>query len=129
MAYYGNIPQNPYSPYYPSTTAPVNSVVPNNYQGTYQGAAGRYIPGQVVNALTEISPADVPMAGESWFPYADGSKIVAKRWNSDGTIATRIYILTDEQAQTDPMKSIEERIARIEKDLYSEKEGLHERQH
>lgn len=48
--------------------------------------------GRVVSQEADITPQEVPMDGSfSWFPMADGSAVIGKRWNSDGTIQTVRY--------------------------------------
>ncbi len=43
--------------------------------------------GRVVSQEADITPQEVPMDGSfSWFPMADGSAVIGKRWNSDGTM-------------------------------------------
>lgn len=100
--------QNPYQPYSPYQQA---QYMP--YQGTYtyptqpvqeqmpvygyrtQNTAIQKPPsmsGRVVSQEAEITPQEVPMDGSfSWFPMADGSAVIGKRWNSDGTIQTVRY--------------------------------------
>lgn len=51
------------------------------------------VPGRVVCQEGEITAQEVPMDGSmSFFPLSDGSAIVGKRWNADGTIQTVRYI-------------------------------------
>ena len=100
--------QNPYQPYSPYQQA---QYMP--YQGTYtyptqpvqeqmpaygyrtQNTAIQKPPamsGRVVSQEDDITPQEVPMDGSfSWFPMADGSAVIGKRWNSDGTIQTVRY--------------------------------------
>lgn len=100
--------QNPYQPY-----EPYQQMQYMPYQGTYtyptqsmqqqMPAYGSQTPntgiskpsamsGRVVSQEAEITPQEVPMDGSfSWFPMADGSAVIGKRWNSDGTIQTVRY--------------------------------------
>ena len=49
--------------------------------------------GRVVQNETEITPQEVAMDGSiSLFPLADYSTIIAKQWNSDGTIKTLRFV-------------------------------------
>ena len=60
--------------------------------------------GRVVSQEAEITPQEVPMDGSfSWFPMADGSAVIGKRWNSDGTIQTVRY----EPETTEPQRPVD----------------------
>lgn len=49
--------------------------------------------GRVVQKETDITPQEVAMDGSiSLFPLADYSAIIAKQWNSDGTIKTLRFV-------------------------------------
>lgn len=55
------------------------------------------IPGKVVTRPEEITPSDVPMDGSmSLFPLADGSSIIGRTWNNDGTIRTIKYVIQND---------------------------------
>lgn len=129
--------QNPYQPY-----SPYQQVQYMPYQGTYtyptqpmqaqMSAYGSQTPntgiqkppamsGRVVSQEAEITPQEVPMDGSfSWFPMADGSAVIGKRWNSDGTIQTVRYAPESTEPQhaveTVPsyMSDISSRLDRIE---------------
>lgn len=50
------------------------------------------ISGKIVNNIEMITANDVPMDGSvAFFPMQDMSQILAKSWNSDGTIKTVVY--------------------------------------
>lgn len=73
---------------------------PNNYMVNPYMQTQYYQPnrpglmGKVVNSLNEITASDVAMDGSmSYFPSADGSTIVAKKWGSNGLIETSLYSL------------------------------------
>lgn len=52
--------------------------------------------GRVVRSENEITANDVSMSGvASFFPLADESAIIARRWNSNGTISSAIYQRVD----------------------------------
>lgn len=45
--------------------------------------------GRTVASMQEITPQEVPMDGTmALFPLADGSAVIGKRWDADGTIKT-----------------------------------------
>lgn len=112
--------QNPYQPYSAYQQA---QYMP--YQGTYtypiqpmqaqMPAYGSQTPntgiqkppamsGRVVSQEADITPQEVPMDGSfSWFPMADGSAVIGKRWNSDGTIQTVRYA----PESTEPQQAVE----------------------
>lgn len=55
-----------------------------------------FIFGRVVNKIEDITPNDVPMDGTfGYFPLSDGTAIIGKSWNSNGTINTIKYCPVD----------------------------------
>ena len=77
--------------------------------------------GRIVSQEADITPQEVPMDGSfSWFPMADGSAVIVKRWNSDGTIQTVRYApeATEPQQPVDVVPAyvsdISSRLDRIE---------------
>ena len=76
--------------------------------------------GRMVNDESEITPNEVPMDGSiSVFPKADGSSIIVKTWNPNGTITTIRYTPVVEgevlPEGNSPYSEIIERLERIEK--------------
>lgn len=73
-----------------------NNVPPNNYQyqqRPYYQANVNTVLGRVINNEAEIQASDVAMNGTiSWFPMADGSCVVGRRMNPNGTITSVRYI-------------------------------------
>lgn len=66
----------------------------------YQPRMG--VPGRMVSSADEITPNEVPMDGSlALFPLTDGSAILARSWNRDGTISTVMYAPTQTQEQED----------------------------
>lgn len=58
-------------------------------QQTYQAPP---LQGRVVHSVNEITANDVNMSGgASFFPLADESAIVVRRWNPNGTISSAVY--------------------------------------
>lgn len=106
--------QNPYQPYSAYQQAPQYGPYQNMYMWPGQPmqaqmpAYGSQTPntgiqkppamsGRVVSQEAEITPQEVPMDGSfSWFPMADGSAVIGKRWNSDGTITTLRYVMASD---------------------------------
>ena len=51
-----------------------------------------YISCRIINSVEEITPGEIPMNGNiALFFMSDGSKIIAKKWNSSGLIDTEEY--------------------------------------
>lgn len=71
----------------------------------YQPRMG--VPGRMVSSADEITPNEVPMDGSlALFPLTDGSAILARSWNRDGTISTVMYAPTQAQDNEDNRSSI-----------------------
>lgn len=85
----------------------------------------RFMPimyGKFVDREEDITPNDVPMDGNiGYFPINDGSAIITKKWNSDGTIKTVVYKAKDEEVVCDEKKDkldmLIERIEKMEKKI------------
>lgn len=72
-------PRNSYPNFYPQLSL--------QQQPSFQKSLN--VNGRIVKSENEIMPNEIPMDGSiSLFPLTDYSKIVAKQWNSDGTIST-----------------------------------------
>lgn len=82
-------------------------------------------PGKFVGSEQDISVKDVPMeAPMSLFPASDFSYIIAKAWNSQGTIDTVVYVpqvQKQPELSEDPFVKLNERLDRIEKSLKQRK--------
>lgn len=97
---------------------------PGAYTGTAVNSQMRnsfhpqYIRGRIIQNATDVYPNEVPMDGNiSLFPMADGSTILMKYWDSNGTIRTTRYIIEKDSTQTavqDPMAPVLERLDKIE---------------
>lgn len=75
------------------------------------------LPGMLVNTPDDILAKDVPMDGSiSLFLMSDLSAILAKQWNSKGSIDTVQFVRAqnNEQASDDVLSQIMERLDRIE---------------
>lgn len=87
--------------------------------------------GRMVNDESEITPNEVPMDGRiSVFPKIDGSSIIVKTWNPNGTISTIRYSpvidgdISNSQ-ENSPYSEIIDRLDRIEKRLNTRKNNNH----
>lgn len=88
-----------------------------NYQPYQQPVYQRpMLSGKMINRTEDITPSDVPMDGSmSLFPMVDGSCILAKTWNTDGTIRTIRYEAATEPVQQEEKKDLSNDIlARLE---------------
>ena len=108
---------NPYQPAYPtylpqqaaiSSQTPVQLPYVTQPQTRQQPMPTQQIvnlAGRVVQNEAEITPQEVAMDGSiSLFPLADYSTIIAKQWNSDGTIKTLRFV---PEAVTDANEEIQ----------------------
>lgn len=94
------------------------------YQPSYQQTQtpmSSYLAGRIVNKESDITPNEVPMDGSlGVFPKSDGSSIIVKTWNPNGTINTIEYTPVqdsepeDEEQKSAPYTEIIERLDRIE---------------
>jgi hypothetical protein len=84
---------NPYNPYFN------NQQIQNRYQPIDQaiGPKPMGLNGKVVDSIDTVKGMDINLDGTvSYFPLADGSKIITKQLNSDGTSKIVIYSQTKE---------------------------------
>lgn len=81
----------PPAPQFQPQQPPIGTYAPQTPNTGFQKPSG--VPGRVVGQEGEITAQEVPMDGSmSFFPLSDGSAIVGKRWNADGTIQTVRYV-------------------------------------
>lgn len=91
-------PYPQYGTYLPQqrVTIPYITQPQNNQTQTMQPILTQQIvnlSGRVVQKETDITPQEVAMDGTiSLFPLADYTAIIAKQWNSDGTIKTLRFV-------------------------------------
>lgn len=71
--------------------------------------------GHIVTANDQIPVSEVPQNGTpAYFPMQDGSSILAKSWQPDGTIATVRYIPEVQQSQPQEPSQQDEILRRLE---------------
>ena len=115
---------NNYNPYYtqPQRFQPTEPIQPINTQP--------YIPpqthntqqvllGKSVDSIDVVKAMDIPLDGTiSYFPLTDGSAIVTKKLQSDGTSRTTIYRPVEEENKTSinyiTVEDFEERIKKLD---------------
>lgn len=75
---------------------------------------------RIVDDPATIGAQEVTMGMSNLFPSSDGERIYLKKWNNDGLIEPRVYVLQNEEQATsqvieDPrFDEMEERIVRLE---------------
>lgn len=98
MNYYPN-----YNQFYPSYNQPYNKMLQPNQQQMEQGIT-QYVPqttmtnkpigllGKSVDSVEVVKAMDIPLDGSiSYFPLTDGTAIITKQLQQDGTSKTIIY--------------------------------------
>lgn len=76
---------------------------PQPTQPIYRQALG--LQGKSVDSLDVVKAMDIPLDGSiSYFPLVDGSAIVTKQLQQDGTSKTIIYRPTEDEKPEDPKK-------------------------
>lgn len=90
-----------YTPYTPYTPQPQQSY-PQNPQSYPQASVG--LQGKTVESLEVAKVMEIPLDGStSFFPLADGSAIITKQLQADGTSKTVIY-----KPDLEPQKPVEQ---------------------
>ena len=74
-------------------------MVPQSYVPPVQQATSLLgLSGKVVDSMDVVKAMDIPLDGSvSYFPLSDGSSIITKKLQSDGTSKTSIYKLVEEE--------------------------------
>ena len=74
-------------------------MVPQSYVSPVQQATSLLgLSGKVVDSMDVVKAMDIPLDGSvSYFPLSDGSSIITKKLQSDGTSKTSIYKLVEEE--------------------------------
>lgn len=108
---------NPYS------QVPYQSIQP--YQNTNRYA---YLQGKVIDNIDAVRVADIPLDGSiSYYPLADGTAIVSKQLQQDGTSKIIVYKPMNTQetryVTENELKDIREEIDSLKKQLEKEAES------
>ena len=92
-----------YNPYYPQqqrftgTEQPNQQPMMTNYQPPMQLTKPSSLLGKVVDNIEVVRATDIPLDGStSYFPLSDGSSIVTKQLQNDGTSKIVVYKPTQE---------------------------------
>lgn len=91
---------NPYNPYYAYN--PSSQQIPKQNQQIYKPQSMIQLQGKVVDSLDVVKATDIPYDGSvSYFPLTDGSAIITKQLQQDGTSKMIVYkpILENEEAK------------------------------
>ena len=101
---------NNYNPYYnqPQRFQPVESIIqPINTQPYAQPTTTNNhigLLGKSVESIDVVKAMDIPLDGStSYFPLTDGSAIVTKKIQNDGTSKTVVYKPVEEESKSQPV--------------------------
>ena len=87
---YNNL-YNPYNPYYTYNQQQPQQM-PRQTAPMYKPQTGITLQGKVVDSLDVVKATDIPYDGSvSYFPLTDGSAIITKQLQQDGTSKMVIY--------------------------------------
>lgn len=118
---------NNYNPYYMQTRFP--QYVDNNLQNVPQSATQftkpMYLLGKSVDNMDVVKAMDIPLDGSiSYFPLTDGSAIVSKQLQMDGTSRMVVYKPLQEEkkegilfATIEDLQDLQDEIKTIKKQL------------
>lgn len=102
-AYSPYTPYNPYNPYYTYTQQPQMQQIPKQNQSVYKPQTIMGLQGKVVDSLDVVKATDIPYDGSiSYFPLTDGSAIITKQLQQDGTSKVVIYKPISENEKNTP---------------------------
>jgi hypothetical protein len=93
---------NPYNPYYNYNLQNQQQLPKQNQQQIYK-PQNTILQGKIVDSLEVVKATDIPYDGSvSYFPLTDGSAIITKQLQQDGTSKVVIYkpISEDEEIKT-----------------------------
>lgn len=98
-------------------------------QPQFQAYQPRQIQGRTVTSPDEITVQEVPSDGSmALFPSADGSCIYGKRWESNGSISTCVYVQQQmETERPDRIQDISDKLDQALSYLAGMQAGRHRR--
>ena len=118
-------PYNPYNSYYNQ----VSQQMPRQPVQTYKPQTSLVLQGKVVDSLEVVKATDIPYDGSiSYFPLTDGSAIVTKQLQQDGTSKIIIYKpISEKEKEKDTVNyvttdDLEKQLQDINKDYITEKD-------
>lgn len=103
-------PYNSYGPYYGYNYNQQSQQIPKQSPQMYKLQNAIMLQGKVVDSLDVVKATDIPYDGSiSYFPLTDGSAIVTKQLQQDGTSKMVIYKpIVDNEVKKDEPKYITE---------------------
>ena len=112
---------NPYGVYNPYN--PYNQSIQQNLKQTpqtYKPQQAMALQGKVVDSLDVVKATDIPYDGSvSYFPLTDGSAIITKQLQQDGTSKVVVYKPINENTEVKPKYITEEDFKEQIKDVNS----------
>lgn len=120
-----NYGYNPYGTYIPQR--PMQQPIQQDQMQQAQMSAPTrpILNGKQVESIEVVKAMDIPMDGSvSYFPIADGSAIVSKQLQMDGTSKTIIYKPVIEEQKEQPKYLIEEDLDDLKDDIKDIKQEL-----
>ena len=127
---------NNYNPYYTQPqrfqpTEPIQPINTQSYIPPQTHNTQQFLLGKSVDSIDVVKAMDIPLDGTiSYFPLTDGSAIVTKKLQSDGTSKTTIYRPIEGENKTSinyiTAEDFEERIKKLDigDDMKNVKEEL-----
>ena len=103
MNYYNQMYQNPFQPQFNRMQQPMQSYQPMQSIQPIQQVPNLGLQGKSVDSLDVVKAMDIPLDGSiSYFPLTNGTAIVTKQLQADGTSKTIVY----EPVDADKIKDI-----------------------
>lgn len=131
---------NNYNPYYTQPqrfqpvepiTQPINTINTQPYIPSTTNTNHIGLLGKSVESIDVVKAMDIPLDGSiSYFPLTDGSAIVTKKIQNDGTSKTVVYKPVEEESKSQPvyvtMEDVEKKIKELDSnnEIKSVKEEL-----
>ena len=104
---------NNYNPYYTQSqrfqpvepiTQPINTINTQPYIPSTTNTNHIGLLGKSVESIDVVKAMDIPLDGSiSYFPLTDGSAIVTKKIQNDGTSKTMVYKPVEEESKSQPV--------------------------
>ena len=119
---------NNYNPYYTQPqrfqpvepiTQPINTINTQPYVPSTTNTNHLGLLGKSVESIDVVKAMDIPLDGStSYFPLTDGSAIVTKKIQTDGTSKTIVYKPIEEESTSQPnyvtMEDVEKKIKELD---------------
>ena len=97
----------PYQPYANQAVQPQQPIQPQPVQNFTQPMAIQGLQGKTVDSIDVVKAMDIPLDGTiSYFPLVDGTAIVTKQLQADGTSKTLVYKPSEEKKPEQQVKYV-----------------------